>query len=334
MHQHRFSTNIAFIPWNWRRSRQSVLKLFQDHPKEYSLSVHGCDHTAGEFGSTDLSQIQRRLQSAKERMDGHAASTGVPHHRVMVFPQGVFSTTAMAALKQSDFVGAVNTEVMSVDAPARPLRVADIWDVAIMSYDGFPIFTRRYPWQEIANFAFDVLLGKPCLIVIHHDFCRDKNSHLVEFIDQLNTQIPSLTWRGLGEVLQNSYRWRHITSDCAEIEMYAGELFVENDSAERLHCRITRRNNEPSCVREVVAGKVNVPWSHTENHLHFEITLEPGEQKLIRIAFHGAPVPARRPAGIKYRVKTAMRRYLSEFRDDYLTTMKPARGEARKLVTK
>jgi hypothetical protein len=324
MQGHRFSTNIAFIPWNWRRSRRSVVQLFRDHPKEYSLSVHGCDHTAGEFGSVDASQLQRRLQTAVTRMDGHAASTGVQHHRVMVFPQGVFSTTAMSALKRNDFVAAVNTEVMSVDAPARPLRVADVWDVAIMSYDGFPIFTRRYPWQEVSNFAFDVLLGKPCLIVIHHDFCRDRNSHLIEFIDRLNAQIPSLVWRGLGDVLQNSYRWRRVGMDCEELEMYAGELLLQNSSSSRSRYRIKRRNSEPAGVREVTREQTSIPWSQAGDYLQFETTLEPGEQKLVRVAFQAAPVQTRDRVGIKYRVKTAVRRYLSEFRDDYVTPMRPA----------
>src|SRR5437667_5495530 len=49
MKQHNFSTNIAFIPWNWRRSAAKVVQLFRENPECYSLSVHGCDHIRAEL---------------------------------------------------------------------------------------------------------------------------------------------------------------------------------------------------------------------------------------------------------------------------------------------
>ena len=49
-----------------------------------------------------------------------------------------------------------------------------------MRYSSFPIFTRRYPWEGIENFAFDILLGKPALIVIHHDYCSDGYDRLTD----------------------------------------------------------------------------------------------------------------------------------------------------------
>ncbi|PYL49299.1 MAG: hypothetical protein DMF40_02565 [Verrucomicrobia bacterium] len=53
MRRYKFSTNIAFIPWNWRRSDSSVTRLFRENPEYYSISVHGCAHTQAEFGSDD-----------------------------------------------------------------------------------------------------------------------------------------------------------------------------------------------------------------------------------------------------------------------------------------
>ena len=53
MQRYKFSTNIAFIPWNWRRSDPSITRLFRENPEYYSLSVHGCAHTQAEFGRDD-----------------------------------------------------------------------------------------------------------------------------------------------------------------------------------------------------------------------------------------------------------------------------------------
>jgi len=44
-----FSTSIAFIPGHGTAVRPRRLKLFKEKQTRFSLSVHGCDHTAGEF---------------------------------------------------------------------------------------------------------------------------------------------------------------------------------------------------------------------------------------------------------------------------------------------
>ena len=94
----------------------------------------------------------------------------------MIFPQGVFSSVCPAVLKRNGFLAAVNTETVPVDSDNARTKISDLWDVAIMSYQGFPIFTRRYSFHGLENFAFDLLLGKPCLIVCHHDFFKDDGS--------------------------------------------------------------------------------------------------------------------------------------------------------------
>ena len=63
MKQHKFSTNIAFIPWNWRRSAPEVVRLFKENPESYSVSVHGCDHTRAEFGSPSQQRLYWKIST-------------------------------------------------------------------------------------------------------------------------------------------------------------------------------------------------------------------------------------------------------------------------------
>ncbi len=84
MKQLRFSTSIAFIPWNWRRSSAEVVQLFKDNPENYSLCVHGCDHTAGEFASSDRIELCAVTSEAVRRMSLHQQRTNLAHDRVMV----------------------------------------------------------------------------------------------------------------------------------------------------------------------------------------------------------------------------------------------------------
>jgi hypothetical protein len=322
MEHHRFSTNIAFIPWNWQRSDPEVISLFKDNPKKYSLSIHGCDHTGAEFGSHDRDALRSKARQATDRMSGHELKTGLRHERIMVFPQGVFSEAAIGVLKHANFTAAVNTEVVGTAPQTTTVRVCDVWDVAVMGYGSFPIFTRRYPSQGVENFAFDILLGKPCIIVIHHDFCRDGYARLLEFIDKLNALQCSLSWRSLGEVVQRSCRQRELSTGVMEVEMYGTELRVKNRSDQRKRFVLRRRESDPSAIKEIRAGADQIAWNLSEDHVAFEIELNSGESRAISIKFHELSGNGQYRENASYKVKTLMRRYLSEARDNYVVPAK------------
>jgi hypothetical protein len=319
MEHHDFSTNIAFIPWNWRRSNSKVARLFKQKPERYSLSIHGSDHVAAEFGSSDRQRVRSKARQAVDRMSGHETRTGIHYDRIMVFPQGVFSQVAMDVLKRSNFTAAVNTEVMSVDLHPQAIRISDVWDVAVMRYSDFPIFTRRYPSQGIENFAFDILLGKPCIVVIHHDFCRDRYKHLLDFVNRLNSLRCPLSWCSLGEVVRRSCRQRELSSGLVEVEMYGAELRVENRSTQSKRFLIRRCECEPSAIREIRSGSGPIAWNSVNGQVNFEIELNPGEHRMIGIRFHSLDGNGRSEETLSYRTKTMLRRYLCEVRDNYIT---------------
>src|SRR5207247_1207018 len=122
MKQGGFTTNLAFIPWNYRRSHPRVAELFRKHPQRLSLSIHGCDHTKGEFGDTAAAPLLSKAGTSRARMAKHREATGVPCDNVMVFPHGVFSTAALRATKQAGFLAAVNRTPFPVAAPPDTLR--------------------------------------------------------------------------------------------------------------------------------------------------------------------------------------------------------------------
>jgi hypothetical protein len=322
MEKHKFSTNIAFIPWNWRRNDAKVVRLFKDNPTKYSLSVHGCDHTAAEFGTQDRERLGCKVSQAAKRMSDHETKTGLGHDRVMVFPQGVFSNEAIEVLKHANFTAVVNTEVSSTSSQAPKIRISDVWDVAVMAYGSFPIYTRRYPSQGIENLAFDILLGKPCLIVIHHDFCRERCRHLVNFIERLNALNSPLSWRPLGEVVKRSYRQREVIPGEVEIEMYGSEMLVENRSNQRKHFEIKRREFDSSAIEDVRSGSSKLVWSLSGGYLHFAIDLDPGESAAVTVKFHELKANGQLDRPLSYKIKTSLRRHLSEARDNYIVPIK------------
>jgi hypothetical protein len=189
-----------------------------------------------------------------------------------------------------------------------------------MGYSDFPIFTRRYPWEGIANFAFDLLLGKPAILLIHHDYCSDHGARLIEFIEGLNTLKCSLTWNSLSEVVRWSCRQREVSPDIVELEMYGTELRIENPSARRKQYLVRRRESEPSGVKEVRVGQQETVWNFHDGRIDFEMELDPGENKIIAIKFHDLDGNGLCEETLSYRAKARLRRYLCELRDNYVTT--------------
>jgi hypothetical protein len=321
MKRHNFSTNIAFIPWNWRRSAPEVVRLFRENPEHFSLSVHGCDHTRAEFGSPSRQRLYWKAQQALERMNRHESITGISHDRVMVFPQGIFSEAAMSALKRTDVIASVNNDIISADPRPRAITISDVWDIAVMRYT-FPLFTRRYPWEGIENFAFDTLLGKPAIAVIHHDYCSDHCARLVNFVQQLNALPCAPTWRNLGEVVRRSCRQKEDSPGAVEVEMYGTELRIENRSGQPKRFLVRRRECEPSAIQRICTDAQEIAWRQTNGRIDFEIELNPGENRVIKIKFHDFVGKEHNGDNLPYRFKTMLRRYLCEMRDNYVAPMR------------
>ena len=328
MKRHNFSANIAFIPWNWRRSAPGVVRLFRENPEHFSLSIHGCDHTRAEFGGPGQQRLFWKARQALERMNRHQAITGISHDPVMVFPQGIFSEAAMSALKRTNLLASVNNDIISADPHPRAITISDVWDIAVMRYT-FPLFTRRYPWEGIENFAFDALLGKPAIAVIHHDYCSDHCVRLVNFVQQVNALQCAPTWRNLGDVVRRSCRQRELSPRKVEVEMYGTELRIENRSDQSKHFVIRRRESEASAIQRVCTDSQKIAWRAINGHIDFEIGLNPGETQVIKIRFHDLAEKGYRGDNLLYRLKAMLRRYLCEVRDNYVVPMRSRFAGAR-----
>jgi hypothetical protein len=328
MKRHNFCTNIAFIPWNWRRTDPETARLFRENRKYYSVSVHGCDHNRAEFGSNDLQLLSVKSQQALRRMASHRRETGIDHEPVMVFPHGALSEAALLALRHTEFIAAAGNESISKDVVPRPIRVSDVWDIAVTCYSSFPIFTRRSPHEGIANVAFDLLLGKPALISIHHDFCRDNYKHLIAFIDSVNALKTRLNWCSLGEAMKGSYRQRETSRGIVEIEMSARDIYIENSSDYPKRFIVSKREFDPTAIRVVRTELDRLSWNFSDDRVQFEIDLDPGQKTTIHLDFHELSGFARREKSVPYQVRTMLRRYACELRDNYVVTEKvpvPAR---------
>lgn len=317
MQREHYGTSIAFIPWNYRRTSQRTAGWLSGKEAYVSVCVHGCDHTNKEFDSPDQDALMRKAGLALERMEQHQVRTQLPFERVMVFPQGRFSTSALLALRAANYLAAVNSTCFPTDDAQEPLRIADFLRVAITRFHGFPIFIRRYP-RQLIDFAFDIFLGRPVFVVEHHQYFRDGCGQLEEFVGKLRTLEPSLSWPTLSSQLVKSCMMRYISDDLIEVQFYTRRFQIKNTMASRCRFILEKDEPEPSAVSAVLVDGNGVSFSVSESRVRFEIEIDPGEQGNIEIVDHRRPLIPKRQPGVTYSLGVLLRRSLSEFRDNTL----------------
>jgi len=318
MEQDDFATNLAFIPWNYRRSHPRVAELFRTHPRRLSLSIHGCDHTKGEFGDTAAAPLLSKARTSRARMAKHREVTGVPCDNVMVFPHGVFSTAALRAMKQAGFLAAVNSTPFPVDDPPEKLRVHDLLSPALTRHSSLPLFVRHYP-TCLAEFALDLFLGKPALMVEHHDYFRDGYQQLEAFAAQINHLNDTIYWCGLEEIARNSFLWKTDADEIVHVRLFCDQSVVTNNSPTPRCFKFSKSLDQDQLKPPAVAANGDCMTTVTvDSEFCFERTLQPGEQVAIELgAPEQAPNGGLRFGSTWYRAKVFARRRLCELRDNY-----------------
>ena len=318
MKEHSFTTNISFIPWNQRRTSREMSNLVRNSDERFSVSIHGCNHTGGEFGITNIPTLDATVGLAQQRMESHRTSSGIAHERVMVFPQGVFSKESLAVLQQNQFIAAVNTKVLPANADPQELTVQDVCSTAILKYYSFPLFTRRYPEHGLENFAFDLVLGKPCFIVEHHAFFADGGHRAVEFIDKVNSLNCPLRWRSLTSVIRRAFLSRPQADGATQIRMFANEMTVTNLRQSEQFYRIEKADCGSAGIKEIFVNDAPASPHFDNTSLNLSGSIPAGSNLNVRVSYQRLAEAPPLSVGIKGALRVATRRYLCEFRDNFL----------------
>lgn len=227
MARKNFSACIAFIPWNYRRSSKEVAALVSSTYSLPFLCVHGCDHTSAEFAATDFELLRGKSQLALERMREHQRLSGVAFDDVMVFPQCHFSAETVRALKASDYLAGVNGAVCPSTMP-EALALRDCLDVAVTQFADFPLFGRRYP-RDLAEFAFDLFMGKPALAVEHHGYFQNGYQALDTFVEGLNALDHRLEWTNLASICSRACLTRTVDRGDVHVRFYTHRFWLKNE---------------------------------------------------------------------------------------------------------
>lgn len=320
----RFAISVGFIPWNASRTSSAISDLFRRTFPRLSICVHGCDHTAGEYSTRTVQEALALTLLAQRRTEMFTKLSGVPCDRVMVFPQGVFSGQAMEALRHTHLIGAVNTELRDCQT-GRGVVARELLSPAICSYSGFPLFMRRKPAEPIENFALDQLLGKPCLVVTHHDDYSDGCVSILRLVEALKRMEPALHWTNLEHILTQTYLERTASSQAREVRVFSSETIFSRPTlaGPSLTVRKTEHLKGPF---EIFSGGNPIPYKVSGKDLVIGPFVG---QDALSVRLPPPPGSAPTQQRFKQRARIAARRYLSEIRDNYVV---PAKFTVRSLV--
>jgi hypothetical protein len=251
-------------------------------------------------------------------MERHRLRAGVPFDPVMVFPQGKFASPAMAALRTSGYLAAVNTTCFPANSETEPLTIADLLRPAITKFQGVPLFQRRYPGRLI-DFAFDAFLGRPLLIVQHHDDFRDGYEGMEAFVAGLNGIEPNLTWAPLATQLMQSCMTRSLAKGAREVRFFTSHFQFVSTASASTTITFSKKEPDPAVVSSVRVNGANVPFSFKDGLLKFEHQADAGDTIDVSVCDRARPpTPASRRLSVRHAAGVCVRRALSEFRDKAL----------------
>jgi hypothetical protein len=319
MEQHHFHTSIAFIPHNCRRSSPAVARIVREHPDRFSLCFHGNDHTDAEFASTDTVLLNTMLHLAERRMSIHRRLTDLDCDRVMVFPQGKFSTEAMAVLGARDFDAAVNTVPHPVQQPIR-LTIRELAQPAVLRY-GFPLFLREDSVHtQCPDIAFNLFFGRPVFIVEHHHIFQRPEA-LVAAVSRVNATAPQIRWSSPASAVRDSLLWRRMPDGTYSIRAYSRTVRLSNDSGSPARFRIEWNSAAGGAVhpRELLCdGTPCAGLNISDVATTAIVDLQAGSSQTFALV-HQNNHGTLNDLGFRRTVGGFLRRRLSEVRDNYLS---------------
>ena len=331
----KYHVTLAFIPWNYWRGSPAKARMFLDYADCFSVCAHGCDHTNKEFGSADYEDLLGRNFMASQRMGWHRDRTGLAGEPFMVCPQEQYSLEAMRAFADSrQFAGLVCTACMPRNLSAPRICGADLLLPAQDSFFGFPVFKRHY-WTDISVFAMALFLGKPAILVEHHEFFRNGPGGAEKFAAELAAVRPNLQWTSLAETARRTHWRRRLSAGRHEVRFFTDDFQFDPEPETPAEYHLVRRVPETSPVRRVTANGAETPFVHEGNWLRFD--LRPRAPQAIQVRVEVVPVRPQKEYshGFKYQASVAFRRGLSEFRDNVIArndfVLRLAKSLAKKM---
>lgn len=334
-----FHVTIGFIPYNYQKSHNDAIEIFQQCQQNLSMALHGNNHDLSEFRfsgnervtdrkASDVQPDEKSILQALYRMDAFKQKTGLSYDRVMIFPRGAFNKESLGLLKKHNFLMTVNS--------TRPTNAADVkndvdrlrgitleyGNFAMVRRHGIPDWKNDKPAMAETKrwIKMRLFLDLPVLLYTHHDFFKDGADSFNSIAGTINTIQPDVVWTSLGNIAKSMYLQKRVDNRKVEILAYTSDLVIRNKYPVTMKYVVKKQEDFVIPIQSVEVDGVNYEYFQDGNHISIEVEVEPGCEKGIRILYY----PDYQVGSFTYSdrdLQVTLIRTLSDFRDLYLSKL-------------
>jgi len=291
-----FHTTIAFIPWNYDRSKPAVVSLLKEHQDYFSICVHGNDHDHREFyryktsaadpwPAKPLDVQETNIRQALARMEPFKTHTGLSYDPVMVFPHNIAPSKTLALLKKYGFLATCNATNVPLGA-AKPSDRFFGWRPVTLDFENFPSLKRYTPDERSqSDIAIDLFLDNPLLFFGHHDlFTRgaDAFNKRAELVNHLGSSVE---WQSLGDICRHYYLQKLREDGNYDVRAFFSSIELENEHDRDLTYFVHKEESFSPPVLQVTIDGESYPYKKRDGYLSLCVVVPAHESRAIDIQY-------------------------------------------------
>jgi hypothetical protein len=289
MEKHNFHTTVAFIPWNYDRSKGNVVELFRSHPERFSVCVHGDNHDHKEFddfGSKSLTLQTAAIKQSLARMEQFQALTGIPYDHVFVFPHNIGSERILEELKRYNFIATINSLNVPIDRP-RPLSPLFALRPITLSFGDFPSISRySAAMTSPAGFiGINEFLDNPIFFYGHQDLFTKGIDAFDGIADEVNKSQPDTRWRNVEEVAKHLYLVRLRDDSNYDVLTFSSNVDLDNAFGRNVVFHIRKQALDSAAIESVSVDGQHVSFHLDNGVLQISVAVSAGESRSVLIRY-------------------------------------------------
>jgi len=298
MQNSHFHTTIAFIPWNYDRSKPDVVSLFHNHPEGLSICIHGNNHDHYEFykyetGPGDpwpakpLNTQEANIKQALARMEKFRSMTGISYDKVMVFPHSIAPAKTLGLLKKYNFLATVNAENVPLGSN-EPKDSSFLLRPVTLNFENFPSLKRYSPNRTQVEIAIDVFLDNPIIFYVHHNFFQNGVDSFNKTANMVNKIQPDIIWQSLGYISQHLYLEKLRDDGNYDVKTFSSNFILENIYQNDLVYFVRKEEDFSIPIKQVTVDGQPFSYKKYGNNLILEVFIPAGESRHIVIEYENS----------------------------------------------
>lgn len=324
MEKHNFHTTVAFIPWNFDRSRRDVSSIIRANPERFSICLHGDDHDHAEFAlfpaTEEFSETVRqedtfKVRQALARMDEFSRFTGIPYDRVWIFPYSIGPEPVLGILKQNGLLATVNSEMVpeGMTPPADPLFQ---FRNVTLSYENFPSIRRFAVNGGLPSsfLAIQSFLGNPILLYVHEGFFAAGIGAFDPYADEINRVNPHTVWATLGEISRHAYLMKRRDDGQYDVHAYSSDILISNPDLQTRTFNVEKEESFNPALDSVLSDGHPQPFKENRGVLTMAVAIPGHETRHLQIRYE-IPHDTDAIDVSKSDLQDNLLRHISDFRD-------------------